>query len=473
MVLSVIIPRNLLSRRKFKLMTITSRLIYLMLDRKKISSLWHYFARVVIGVLCLNIIGTGLAFLINIFLARLLDVAGYGIYAYVTSWLSLLGIPAMLGLDRLITRNVAIYQTQAAWGLMKGLLYWANRAVLLVSVGLALFAAGIAWTLVGQSDWHMLMTFWIGMFTLPFIALTALRQATLRALHSIMSGQILEMLIRPLLFIALVGGVYLLLKKIDVTWVMGLNLTAAGVTFILGAYLLQRILPGATRVAPPVFQDKIWLSDALPILLVTTLNVINVQASTLILGMIKGTEVVGLYNTAARGAHLIAFTLTAVNVVVGPTFARLYAAGEMQQLQRVVTRSSQGILFISLPLALGFIFFGRWFLLLFGPEFIRAQFALATLSVGEFVNAAMGSVGILLIMTGHERDAAVSIGVGTVVNVVLSLALIPFWGLEGAAVATTLSLIAWNLLMAILVYKRLHLYSTVLGQIHLRTHRKP
>jgi Na+-driven multidrug efflux pump len=45
--------------------------------------------------------------------------------------------------------------------------------------------------------------------------------------------------------------------------------------------------------------------------------------------------------------------------------------------------------------------------------------------------------------------------------------LIPEWGLEGAAVATAVGTSIWNILMAILVYKRLGIHTTVLGEIRL------
>jgi hypothetical protein len=39
--------------------------------------------------------------------------------------------------------------------------------------------------------------------------------------------------------------------------------------------------------------------------------------------------------------------------------------------------------------------------------------------------------------------------------------------LEGAAAATTITVIFWNILLAVLVYKRLGIHSTALGEIRL------
>lgn len=81
------------------------------------------------------------------------------------------------------------------------------------------------------------------------------------------------------------------------------------------------------------------------------------------------------------------------------------------------------------------------FLLMFGEEFTKGGVALTILSFGYLVNAAMGSVGTLLVMTGRERDAATSVGATAVMNVILNVSLIAGWGLEGAATATAISMI--------------------------------
>jgi len=68
-------------------------------------------------------------------------------------------------------------------------------------------------------------------------------------------------------------------------------------------------------------------------------------------------------------------------------------------------------------------------------------------------------------MTGHEKDATWSIGISAVLNVGLNFALVPKWGLEGAAISAASSTVLWNCLMARAVHKRFGIHSTVLGKI--------
>jgi O-antigen/teichoic acid export membrane protein len=77
----------------------------------------------------------------------------------------------------------------------------------------------------------------------------------------------------------------------------------------------------------------------------------------------------------------------------------------------------------------------------------------------------MGLAALVLNMTGHERDTAKGIAVSALLNVTLNALLIPLWGIEGAALASTLSMVVWNSLLVVLVHRRLGLHATALGPL--------
>jgi O-antigen/teichoic acid export membrane protein len=193
--------------------------------------------------------------------------------------------------------------------------------------------------------------------------------------------------------------------------------------------------------------------------------VISSQTSVVLVGTIKGAEAAGAYAAVSRVAILVSFVLQAASVALAPAIAGMYAAGEMGRLQRMITKSNRLVLLFSLPFALCFILFDRQVLAIFGEGFTQGGAALAILSLGYLFSAAMGSVRMLLIMTGHERDAATAVGMSAALNVVLNVALIPGYGLEGAATATAVSIVATNLLLAILVRRRLGIYASALGRV--------
>ena len=97
---------------------------------------------------------------------------------------------------------------------------------------------------------------------------------------------------------------------------------------------------------------------------------------------------------------------------------------------------------------------------LFGPGFDVARPALLILAGAQLVNALAGSVGILMSMTGHQNAVSVVLAFAAALNVGLNFALIPRYGLIGAAVATGLATVAWNVTLAVLVRRRLGIRST-------------
>ena len=428
------------------------------------NSLRSFLAKAVAGTFGLQVANAGFAYVSTLLLARFLGAAGYGSYAYALAWLNLLTIPALLGLPGLITREISIYQSKSNWGLAKGLLLWANKIVLLTSLALALLFVGITRWLTNATP-QTVSILGIAAIALPLMTLTQLRQPTMQALNRIVLGQLPEFLIRPVLFISLLGGSYLAFgKNFTAPWAMGLYVAANGVAFLFGTWFLTKSLPAVYQEVSAEYAPRVWLRSALPMLLIGGMYVINNRTDTIMLGVMRDQAEVGIYSIASQGSSLLSFVLIAFNTSLAPTFASLYAKGNVNRLQKIVTKSSRMILLATVPMCLGLTVFSSFFLSLFGTEFVQGKSALIILVVGQFFNAATGSVALLLTMTHYERDVAYGVTASAVLNVILNAVLIPSSGLEGAAIATTASRIAWNILLVFLVYKRLGIHSTALGK---------
>lgn len=417
------------------------------------------------GSFMLKISQVGLVFLLNALLARLLGSAGLGAYSVANSWATILGTVTTLGFSRLLVREVPVYRDRSEWSLLRGLLRRANQLVLPFSSGVAVAAVAVALLFFsGRSSTEALYTFCIAMALVPITAFIQLRQTTMRGLRRIVSAQVPETVLRPVLTIAFVGLAYLLLgDSLRAPWAMTASLAAATVAFLVGAELLRRSVPDNVRSATPEYQTRLWMRGTVPLMLLSVMQVINMRTDVIMVGSISGTQAAGLYTVAVRGAELVVFVLMAAGLALGPTISRLYAAGEMQRLQRLVTRASRLVFLISLPIALALILFGQWFLLIFGEEFTQSSTALSILCIGTLFNSIMCAVGLLLMMAGYERRAAVGVGIGAGLNVALNALLVPRLGIEGAALATATSTVVWNSLLAYWVYKKLGIYPAFIG----------
>jgi O-antigen/teichoic acid export membrane protein len=115
---------------------------------------------------------------------------------------------------------------------------------------------------------------------------------------------------------------------------------------------------------------------------------------------------------------------------------------------------------------------GDSLLSIFGPEFTGGRTSLMILALAQLFNVAAGSAGVALTMTGHERDAAVAIGIGSTMNIILNWLLIPVYAVNGAAMATAASMILWNTLLVLSVRRRMNISTTVFGLLARRRRRR-
>ena len=97
----------------------------------------------------------------------------------------------------------------------------------------------------------------------------------------------------------------------------------------------------------------------------------------------------------------------------------------------------------------------------FGSEFKDGYYALLILSVGQLVNVLSGSVGYIMTMTGRQKQAAYVLAISAALNIVMNYMLIPHFGIEGAAIATAVSLMLWNIALILYIRKKINLNSTM------------
>lgn len=444
--------------------------------RRLMPSLRTELAVAAIRSLALNVAAKLLALLGSVLLARWLGANGFGIYASSIAVATVLSVLAQFGLPTFIIRTLPAYEVQQQWGLLRGLLRRADVFVLSSSLLLAAAAFVVIMLLEGRLSHSYAVALMWATAMIPVVALNALRSAALRGFRHVVAGQLAERLISPALFVALITTWWLIgvdgsPTLLTTNTAVAIRFVVAVLAFIVGSLLLTRHLPTDLTHAMPQYDSANWLRGAAPLLFLSVATIVNAQTDVLMLALLKGASSAGVYQAAARGAELVVFSLFVINVVVQPTISRLNTLGDRQRLQTVVTAAVRMALALALPVALVLALFAHPILsTVFGPEFDRGALCLTILSAAQVVNVSAGLVGLILIMTGHVRDAAEGMTLGATLNVLLNAILIPRWEIEGAAVATGISLIAWNIFLAVRVRSRTGLSSSVFGmRLHRRT----
>jgi O-antigen/teichoic acid export membrane protein len=393
-----------------------------------------------------RVAGTGLGFVFNVALARVLGADGLGVYHLSLTFALIASVIGRVGMDATLLK----------FGATSYAAHDGRRLLAVHRMGVGTAALGCCIVAVGSffgADWLA-----VTIYSDPSIAgplrLTSLGLVPFALLN--LYGELLKagqhQAMSSLIQGAALPAVSLLLLLVFAREIVDASAAAtiylaANVLVCLASYCLwRRSVPRGPSMTTDPVSFRLLITTALPIYGSAAADVVMTFSDVLILGMYATSAEVGVYTAAARTALLMRFLLLANSAVAAPQFAALHAAGDKQGLARLAVRSTMLTTVASVPLLLIFIVFPGTILSLFGPEFVSGAQVLIILGVGQFVNAATGPVGYLLNMSGHHRIEGRIAVVGALFTVGLCFALIPSWGIAGAAAANAIATAGCNLL---------------------------
>jgi O-antigen/teichoic acid export membrane protein len=399
-----------------------------------------------------TIFTAGLGYLFKVYLARVLGAEALGIYALGMTLVGFAGTFNSLGLGESAVRFAAVYRASGKLEQLRALL-WRGPAILLaaniVFAGIFLAFGGT----IARSFYHSpLLARYI-----PWFAILMLL--------SVISGFYSKMLAgykavdrRTLINNFFGTPITVLLAVILISMGLGLRgyllslALASTMIFVFLLVTVWRLTPPAARSWlpwPASVEKEVWTFSAASVGSLLLEFLMN-QVDKIGLGYYRGARDVGIYAVAAALVVYISVILNSVNQVFSPVIADLHARGEHSMLGRLYKALTKWVLGLTLPLAVTVIIFSRPLMRIFGPEFEPGWPILIIGTAGQLVNCGVGSVGLLLWMSGNERRLLRVQAAMAAFMVVLNAAFIPVWGIIGAAVAAALTNAGanfWNLLV--------------------------
>lgn len=404
-------------------------------------------------VFLVRIAGTALMFIFNVIVARLFGAEGTGIYYLALTVITIAAVIGRFGLDNALIRFVATSADQDEWGRVKGV--YRQSMTLTAGISLSITAA----------------VFWFA----PWLATFILKEPSLVLFLRIMSlsitptslaflhAEALKAVEKPVLAAVVQGigisllNVLLIFPLSQVLGLIGLAVTylaTQSLLLIISRVFWLRVTP-KTQGVSGTFDVGLLVKTSWPLLWVAFMGMIMQWTDLLMLNIWVSAAEVGIYGVAVRTAMLTSFIVVAANSIIAPKFAAMYAQNDLAGLEKLAQSATRLMSTLALPILLALTIFPSWILNFFGSDFTRGALVLAILAVGQFINVVTGSVGFLLMMTGHEKLMQYNILGSTAVNILLNALLIPRFGILGAAIATTIALTGMNVVSTILVTKKL------------------
>jgi O-antigen/teichoic acid export membrane protein len=186
------------------------------------------------------------------------------------------------------------------------------------------------------------------------------------------------------------------------------------------------------------------------------------QIDIVILKIFSVEQNIAIFGVALQLSALVAFVLNAVNSNVLSQIADDYKNCTKDEFQKRVTSYTKIIFVLSLFAIAGLIIFGYPITLLYGEQYIPAYYIFCILMVGQFVNVLSGCVATILNMAGFEKRTCVAFYIALTINITLGSILTYTNGIYGLAVASSISMIYWNIHLLIEVIRKIKINPTVI-----------
>lgn len=404
--------------------------------------------------------GKAISLILQILLSRVLGVSVYGIYALGYTVLNISTQTSLLGLPSSVVRFGAIYHGEADRKRLRGLLLTAIVFVTASSLfGLALLfflAKPLSLKIFNEPDLAEFLK--IVAFALPFYALIHIFAASAQALRRIDYDVAIKEIMHPSAKFLIVGILFLMGAKLfGVAYAL---LIAAILAAVFGFHLVRKLFPELISKLSPIYELKRLVKFSVGVFFIGFSYLWLSQTDRVMLGYLSESKDVGIYNAAVSVARQTIVFLSAFNAIFAPVIADLYNRKMMDDFESLFKTTTKWIVTLTLPVCVGFIFFARPIMGLFGEEFTTGWGVLAVLTAAQFVNVSVGGVGYALVMTGHQwLELANGILLGGL-NIVLNFYLIKHYGALGAGLATGFSIMAINLVRLGEIYRlfKIHPY---------------
>lgn len=403
--------------------------------------------RVALFAFLVRVASAGLAYLSQVFMARWIGSSEYGVFVTVWVMILLVGGLAPVGLSTAAQRFPPEYAERGEHDLLRGYIAGSRGlAFALASLIGGLGAAGV-YLLEPWIDGAYVMPIYLACICLPMAALMEVQDGIARSYNWPDLAHALPYIVRPAAILLLMGlfleygaprsAETAMLALIAAIWLTGL------VQFLALGRRLGRVIEKGERR----YLWKRWLTASLPIFLIDGFYVLLTSTDVLVLSFYRDPTEVGVYFATARTLALVSFVYFAVTAACAHRFSAYHARGETERLHAFVRDAVRWTFWPSLAACVGMLLVGRLLLSAFGHEYIAGYPLMFILAFGLLARAAVGPVERLLNMLDQQIPCAIAIGTAFAANLALNLALIPFWGLYGAAVATAVAYVVESVLL--------------------------
>jgi O-antigen/teichoic acid export membrane protein len=404
--------------------------------------------RGVAGTILLKVGSGALAFAMFSLAARAMSPDGFGMFA---TWLSVAQIAAVVGLigqELLLVRFLNEYQARGQADLTKGVLLSSLKKSSLAMLVAISIVAGVA---LLRGEWWLLIVS-LSAFTAVNAGLMLGSQVA-RSLVSILMGEGNREFFWRIAVVLFLVAVLATGGRLDPAEMFTAMACAMSICLVVQVASIGRALPNL-RDVPVRSEASRWRSSALYFWVASILEAANQYFDVILVYWLLDPATAGIYFAASRLANIFAMLSAALYTYGARRLPSLYFSKNHDEFEHTLQLMAEvtGLCVLG---GLAVIWIGAPNLLsLFGPHFAAQQWVLIVLALGTAFQAAGGPAAAVLQLTGHEGDYVPVVAANVALRLIGFLILIPWFGLLGAAISATVSLIIVTIVLNLLCRRR-------------------
>lgn len=377
-------------------------------------------------------LGQGCAFITAILLARHLSINDYGFYIFGVTVATILAVVATMGAGGILARtwgksnlNIKFDRDKETFLVHN---WYFKRGFIFIICIIAIVITYNHYENIDNSIENFALLFAVPFFMANIFQSFFIAKRVVVFANLLQLGLRIIMLVLTIIFIslyikdsALLIGAMVILMIIYVTSIWLIQTSK---------YSFKSIKPSGSNLSFAFMQWGLLLLSQVDIII---LKFISVPSS------------VALYGVALQLGALVSFVLNAVNSNVLSQIADDYKNLTLENFQKKITSYTKIIFVLSILAIFGLIICGYPITLLYGSNYTTSYFIFCILMVGQVVNILSGCVATILNMAGYERNTCIAFYIALIINIVLGIIFTIYWGVYGLAVASSISMIYWNI----------------------------
>jgi len=405
-----------------------------------------------VKVLLIRIIGIAFFFGLTLLITNTYSLYLVGRYDFSRSFLLLFGTISVLGMNQSIIYYSGYLKSIKALEELKFIYLKMLSIIFIISILLSLIIFSFKNILLDDFfNKNVGVLIKKSITCVLFYSVTILNIETYRAINKIYISELVRNFFRYILFLFMVILLSFYKKEEYLIDAFLINFVIIGC--LSTAFILYRFRKNSTT-KKGLFNHKQIIRRSAPMSISLVTLVLMQSVDVILLSKYTSFEDVAAYAVTVKLTIIITLALTSVNTVFAPKMAELYSLESFKKLEREIIKATRLITLLTIPVIIVMFLFSGFILEMFGKDYLIAKKALYILLVGQTVNALCGAVGVYMNMTNKQNILQIFLILAFIVNLILNLLLIPKFGIEGAAIATTISMILWNVLGSLYIYKK-------------------